>query len=53
MAGDWANMPFRPEEQPFVRKFGGSDMSFKTTDVATVGRLRAAYLNERLSEEGR
>jgi hypothetical protein len=40
-AGDWANMPFRPEEQPFARKFGGSDMSFMTTDVATGDRGNA------------
>ncbi len=40
-AGDWANIPFRPEEQPFARKFGGKDMSFMTTDVATGDRGNA------------
>ena len=89
-AYDWANSPFRPEEQSFTRKYGGSEeLSFMLTDVATgdcgnavkgghaehpttlqavadvaqnylqewrdirftVDRLRAAYLNERLSEE--
>ena len=37
-AGDWENMPFRPEEQPFTRKYGGADLSFMLTDVATGDR---------------
>ena len=41
-AGDWANMPFRPEEQAFTRKYGGEDLSFMTTDVATGDRGSAA-----------
>ncbi len=40
-AGDWANLPFKPDEQAFERKFGGKDMSFMTTDVATGDRGNA------------
>ena len=40
-AGDWANLPFRPEEQAFTRKYGGEDLSFMTTDVATGDRGNA------------
>ena len=40
-AGDWANMPFKPEESPFDRKFGGANMDFMTTDVATGDRGNA------------
>ena len=40
-AHDWGNIPFRPEEQPFTRKFGGPDMAFMTTDVATGDRGNA------------
>ena len=41
-AGDWANLPFHPEEQAFTRKYGGADLSFMTTDVATGDRGSAA-----------
>ena len=40
-AGDWANLPFKPEEQDFDRKYGGGDLSFMTTDVATGDRGNA------------
>ncbi len=41
-AHDWANIPFRPEEQSFTRKYGGSDsLSFMLTDVATGDRGNA------------
>ena len=41
-AHDWGNIPFRPEEQSFTRKYGGSDdLSFMLTDVATGDRGNA------------
>lgn len=40
-AGDWVNLPFKPEEQAFERKYGGGDLSFMTTDVATGDRGNA------------
>ncbi len=40
-AGTWGNLPFKPEEQPLSRKFGGKDLSFMTTDVATGERAKA------------
>ena len=40
-AGTWDNLPFKPEEQPLSRKFGGKDLSFMTTDVATGERIKA------------
>ena len=40
-AGTWGNLPFKPEEQPLSRKFGGKDLSFMTTDVATGERIKA------------
>jgi len=40
-AYDWANIPFRPEEQSFTRKFGGGELSFMLTDVATGDRGNA------------
>lgn len=40
-AGDWVNLPFKPEEQNFDRKYGGGDLSFMTTDVATGDRGNA------------
>ena len=40
-AGDWVNLPFKPEESDFTRKYGGGGMSFMTTDVATGDRGNA------------
>lgn len=37
-AGDWDNIPFRPEEQRFERKYGGHGLDFMLTDVATGDR---------------
>ena len=40
-AGDWANIPFKPDESDFDRQYGGSGLSFMTTDVATGDRGNA------------
>ena len=40
-AGTWGNLPFKPEEQPLARKYGGKDLSFMVTDVATGNRAKA------------
>lgn len=40
--GDWDNLPFKPEESPFDRKFGTKLLSFMLTDVATGDRGNAA-----------
>ena len=41
-AGDWGNLPFKPEESPFDRQFGSKEMAFMVTDVATGDRGQAA-----------
>ena len=41
-AGDWANLPFKPEESDFDRQYGDKVMSFMLTDVATGDRGNAA-----------
>ena len=40
--GDWENIPFKPEESDFSRKFGTKELSFMLTDVATGDRGEAA-----------
>lgn len=40
-AGDWTNIPFKPDEDDFDRKFGGPGMDFMVTDVATGDRGEA------------
>ena len=49
-AGDWANLPFKPEESPFDRKFGGPGMAFMTTDVATGDRGNAVQGGAKVRE---
>jgi len=49
-AGDWANLPFKPEESPFDRKFGGPGMEFMVTDVATGDRGNAVKGGEKARE---
>ena len=46
-AGDWANLPFKPEESDFDRQYGGSGLSFMTTDVATGDRGEATEGGEK------
>lgn len=41
-AGDWANLPFKPEESDFDRQYGDKVMAFMLTDVATGDRGNAA-----------
>lgn len=40
-AGDWANLPFKPDESDFDRTFGGGSLAFLLTDVATGDRGNA------------
>lgn len=47
-AGDWANLPFKPDESDFDRQYGGSGLSFMTTDVATGDRGNATEGGEKV-----
>ena len=40
-AADWANLPFKPEESAFDRKYGGGGAAFLVTDVSTGDRGEA------------
>ena len=46
-AGDWANLPFKPDESDFDRVYGGGGMAFMTTDVATGDRGNAVQGGEK------
>ena len=48
--GDWDNLPFKPEESPFDRKFGTKLLSFMLTDVATGDRGNATQGGEKSRE---
>ena len=37
-AADWTNLPFKPEESAFDRKYGGGGAAFLVTDVSTGDR---------------
>ena len=40
-AADWENLPFKPEQSAFDRKYGGGGAAFLVTDVATGDRGEA------------
>ena len=40
-AADWTNLPFKPEESAFDRKYGGGGAAFLVTDVSTGDRGEA------------
>ena len=40
-AADWANLPFKPEQSAFDRKYGGGGAAFLVTDVSTGDRGEA------------
>ena len=48
--GNWASLPFKPEESPFDRKFGGPGLDFMATDVTTGDRGNAVQGGEKSRE---